>query len=122
MLQNNKLYIMALDQGTTSSRCIIFDRDGNVIAKAQKEFNQYFPKSGWVEQDPNEIWSSQAGVMMEATAQAGLDANNIAAQISVKQRSYGIRKQENQSIMPLYGSAEEQQIWSISSRKRDTSL
>ncbi len=79
MLQNNKLYIMALDQGTTSSRCIIFDRDGNVIAKAQKEFNQYFPKSGWVEQDPNEIWSSQAGVMMEATAQAGLDANNIAA-------------------------------------------
>lgn len=52
-------YVMALDQGTTSSRCIIFDHQGRVIAKAQKEFQQIFPKPGWVEHNPLEIWSSQ---------------------------------------------------------------
>ena len=70
-------YIMALDQGTTSSRCIIFDKKGNIKSQASKEFTQYFPKSGWVEQDPNEIWSSQFGVMMECFALSGLNSSDI---------------------------------------------
>ncbi|HMM05431.1 MAG TPA: glycerol kinase GlpK [Clostridiales bacterium] len=74
-----KKYIMSLDQGTTSSRCIIFDQMGNTVAKAQKEFTQYFPKSGWVEQDAREIWSTQFGVAAEALQQKDLTAENIAA-------------------------------------------
>ena len=61
-------YILALDQGTTSSRAIVFDRGGNIVSVAQKEFTQHFPQSGWVEHDPNEIWSTQAGVAAEAIA------------------------------------------------------
>jgi len=72
-------YILALDQGTTSSRAIIFDRQGQIKATAQKEFEQLFPKSGWVEHDPNEIWSTQAAVAAEATVKAGLNGKNIAA-------------------------------------------
>ena len=64
-------YILALDQGTTSSRAIAFDRDGKIHAVSQKEFTQYFPQPGWVEHDPKEIWSSQAGVMAEAAASSG---------------------------------------------------
>ncbi len=70
-------YIMALDQGTTSSRCIIFDKKGNIVSQAAKEFRQFFPENGWVEQDPNEIWSSQFGVMMECFALSGIDAADI---------------------------------------------
>lgn len=72
-------YIMALDQGTTSSRCIIFDRQGNIKAVTQKEFPQYFPQNGWVEQKPSEIWSSQFAVMMEAKAKLGISGADIAA-------------------------------------------
>ena len=72
-------YIMALDQGTTSSRAIIFNREGRVIATAQKEFTQYFPQPGWVEHDANEIWSTQLGVATEAISQAGLSLEDIAA-------------------------------------------
>ena len=57
---------MALDAGTTSNRCILFDEKGRICSKAQKEFPQYFPKPGWVEQDANEIWSTQLGVAVEA--------------------------------------------------------
>ena len=72
-------YILALDQGTTSSRAIIFDKKGNIVSVAQKEFTQYFPKPGWVEHDPNEIWSTQNGVAAESIAIKGLNAENIAA-------------------------------------------
>jgi len=72
-------YILALDQGTTSSRAIIFDKQGTAICTAQKEFRQIFPKPGWVEHDPNEIWSTQLGVAAEAISKAGLSAENIAA-------------------------------------------
>jgi len=72
-------YILALDQGTTSSRAIVFDKKGNIISIAQKEFTQHFPKPGWVEHDPTEIWSTQAGVAAEAIAKKGLKAENIAA-------------------------------------------
>lgn len=72
-------YMMALDQGTTSSRCILFDRAGTMKSVAQKEFTQYYPKPGWVEHDPMEIWSSQLSVATEAMGKIGIDARNIAA-------------------------------------------
>ena len=72
-------YIMALDQGTTSSRCIIFHKNGEIAMSAQKEFTQIFPRNGWVEHDPNEIWSSQLSVLVEAKAKLGIEAEAIAA-------------------------------------------
>ncbi|MEO6632400.1 MAG: FGGY family carbohydrate kinase, partial [Mucilaginibacter sp.] len=69
----NQDYILALDQGTTSSRAIIFDHDGQIRSVAQKEFTQIFPQPGWVEHDPNEIWSTQAGVAAEATTKMGIN-------------------------------------------------
>ena len=74
-----KDYIMALDQGTTSSRTIIYDRNGNIISVVQREFTQYFPHEGWVEHDPMEIWASQMGTAQEALLKAGLTYKNIAA-------------------------------------------
>ena len=72
-------YILALDQGTTSSRAILFDREQNILGVAQKEFTQLYPREGWVEHDPMEIWSSQYGVMMEVIAQSGVEPADIAA-------------------------------------------
>jgi len=72
-------FILALDQGTSSSRAIIFDHDGNACAVAQKEFTQYFPKPGWVEHDPKEIWSSEAAVIAEAMASIGVESKDLAA-------------------------------------------
>ena len=72
-------YVMALDAGTTSNRCIIFNEKGEMCSVAQKEFTQYFPKPGWVEHDANEIWSSQLGVAVEAMAKLGIGADDIAA-------------------------------------------
>lgn len=72
-------YIMALDAGTTSNRCILFDREGNICSVAQKEFTQYFPKPGWVEHDADEIWSTQLGVAVEAMSKIGAAAEDIAA-------------------------------------------
>ncbi len=72
-------YIMALDQGTTSSRCIIFDKSGEIKTMAQKEFSQIYPRPGWVEHDPMEIWSSQLAVATEAMAQIGLKSEDINA-------------------------------------------
>jgi glycerol kinase len=73
-----KEFILALDQGTTSSRAIIFDHNGLPVATVQKEFTQFYPKPGWVEHDPDEIWSTQAGVALEAISKAGLESVNIA--------------------------------------------
>jgi glycerol kinase len=72
-------YVLALDQGTTSSRALIIDKEGKICSVAQKEFEQIFPKSGWVEHDPSEIWSSQASVAAEALAKINIDATQIAA-------------------------------------------
>jgi len=74
-----KEFILALDQGTTSSRAIVFDHDGLPVSIAQKEFTQYYPTPGWVEHDPEEIWSTQAGVALEAITKAGIESKNIAA-------------------------------------------
>ena len=72
-------YILSFDQGTTSSRAIVFDRNGAIISVAQKEFSQIFPQPGWVEHDANEIWSTQLGVAAEAITKAGLTVKQIAA-------------------------------------------
>ncbi len=72
-------YIMALDQGTTSSRCILFDREGNIAASAQREFRQYYPQPGYVEHDAEEIWTSQLAVAREAMARLGVTYRDIAA-------------------------------------------
>lgn len=74
-----KRYIMALDQGTTSSRCILFDKEGNICSVAQREFQQIFPKPGWVEHDPMDIWSTQIGVAAEAMGKIGANGESIAA-------------------------------------------
>jgi len=84
-------YILALDQGTTSSRAIVFDRSGAVSAIAQKEFTQIFPQPGWVEHDAGEIWATQSGVVTEALARAGITAKNIAA--------IGIANQRETSVL-----------------------
>ncbi|MDD2216192.1 MAG: FGGY family carbohydrate kinase, partial [Eubacteriales bacterium] len=72
-------YIMAMDQGTTSSRCILFDEQGKPASIAQKEFRQIYPKPGWVEHDAMEIWGSQMGVAQEAMHQIGANFHNIKA-------------------------------------------
>ncbi|AFL84287.1 glycerol kinase [Belliella baltica DSM 15883] len=72
-------YILSLDQGTTSSRAIVFDKKGQIISVAQKDFKQHFPKSGWVEHDPQEIWATQSAVMIESLANEGIKASEIAA-------------------------------------------
>lgn len=71
-------YILALDQGTSSSRAIVFDHEGRICATAQKEFPQHFPKPGWVEHDPKDIWSSEASVIAEAITSVGINGLNIA--------------------------------------------
>ena len=86
-----KQYIMALDQGTTSSRCIIFDKQGKMKSVAQKEFTQIYPKPGWVEHDPMEIWSSQISVATEVMAKLGINAEEIA--------SIGITNQRETTIV-----------------------
>jgi len=78
-MSQNKQYIMALDQGTTSSRAIIFDKEGKIVSVAHKDFKQYFPKAGWVEHDPEEIWTSQTSVMIESLVNKKIKADQVAA-------------------------------------------
>ena len=78
-MSQNKPYLMALDQGTTSSRAIIFNKKGKIISVAQKDFKQHFPKPGWVEHDPDEIWTSQSSVMIESLVNKKIKANQVAA-------------------------------------------
>ncbi len=85
-----KRYIAALDQGTTSSRCILFDREQKIVGVAQKEFTQFYPRPGWVEHDPMEIWSSQYGVLMEALAQSGVNIRELAGIGITNQRETAI--------------------------------
>ena len=72
-------YIMALDAGTTSNRCILFNEKGEICSVAQKEFTQYYPQASWVEHDANEIWGTQLGVAIEAMAKIGAKSTDIAA-------------------------------------------
>ncbi|MGN1165436.1 MAG: glycerol kinase GlpK [Lachnospiraceae bacterium] len=83
-------YVMALDAGTTSNRCILFNQNGEICSVAQKEFTQYFPQPGWVEHDANEIWSTQLGVAVEAMSKIGAQADDIAAIGITNQRETAI--------------------------------
>ncbi|MDX1281006.1 glycerol kinase GlpK [Shewanella colwelliana] len=74
-----KKYVIALDQGTTSSRAIVFDHDANIVSVSQREFSQIYPKAGWVEHDPMEIWASQSSTLIEALARAGIHSDEVAA-------------------------------------------
>lgn len=96
-------YILALDQGTTSSRAIVFDHNGNIISVAQKEFTQLFPQPGWVEHDPEEIWSTQLGVAAEAITHAGLTTENIHAIGITNQRETTIVWDRNTG-KPIYNA------------------
>ena len=96
-------YILALDQGTTSSRAIIFDRQGNIKAIAQKEFEQIYPQPGWVEHNPMEIWSSQLAVAAEAIVKAGVGAKDIHAIGITNQRETTV-VWDKETGMPVYNA------------------
>lgn len=96
-------YILSFDAGTTSSRAIVFDKKGNIVAVAQKEFKQIFPKPGWVEHDANEIWSTQIGVAAEAVVKAGITASDIAAIGITNQRETTVVWDRNTS-QPVYNA------------------
>ena len=102
-MTQNTSYILALDQGTTSSRSIIFDRKGQIVSVAQKEFKQYFPKQGWVEHDPEEIWTSQSAVLIESLVNKGIRADQIAALGITNQRETTI-VWERKSGKPVYNA------------------
>ena len=97
----NQKYIMALDAGTTSNRCILFNARGEMCSVAQKEFTQYFPKPGWVEHDANEIWTTQLGVALSAMNQIGASASRTSA----RRPSSGIVTPASRSATLLSGSA-----------------
>ncbi len=96
-------YILALDQGTTSSRALMFDRKGNICSVAQKEFTQIFPKPGWVEHDPNEIWSSQVAVAAEAISKLGVNGKAIAGIGITNQRETSI-VWDRKTGLPVYNA------------------
>lgn len=98
-----KKYVMALDQGTTSSRCIIFDKSGKIKSMAQKEFNQIYPKPGWVEHDPMEIWSSQISVATEAMAKININADEISSIGITNQRETTVVWNKNTG-QPVYNA------------------
>ncbi len=102
-MDNPNNYILALDQGTTSSRAILFDPKGKITAMAQRDFEQHFPKSGWVEHDPNEIWTSQAAVATEAITKANIKAVQIAGIGITNQRETTILW-DRKSGKPIYNA------------------
>ncbi|MEW8967055.1 glycerol kinase GlpK [Exiguobacterium alkaliphilum] len=102
-MEKEKRYILALDQGTTSSRAIIFDHDGKIVTTAQREFKQYFPKPGWVEHNANEIWGSVLAVMAEAFGSADIDPNEIAAIGITNQRETAV-VWEKETGRPVYNA------------------
>ena len=118
-------YIMAIDQGTTSSRAIIFDKHGKHIGSSQKEFTQYFPKEGWVEHDANEIWNSVQSVIAGAFIESGIKPVQVAGIGITNQRETTIiwdkkkGKQENQSIMLLFGNLVNLPILPMVLKKQD---
>ena len=99
----NKKYILAFDQGTTSSRAILFDDNASIISVAQKEFTQIFPQPGWVEHDPNEIWQTQIDVAREVIAKANIQPQEIAAIGITNQRETTIIW-DRESGKPIYNA------------------
>ena len=89
-------FIMALDAGTTSNRCILFNEDGEICSMAQKEFRQMFPNPGWVEHDANEIWSTQLGVAVEAMSKI---LQPLESPTRERRQLYGTKRPESRFIM-----------------------
>ena len=103
-------YLMALDQGTTSSRCILFDLRGKVCSSVHREFTQYFPKDGWVEHDPIQIWETQVSVAYEAMLRVGANYQDIAAIGISNQRETVVvwkREPESRFTTQSYGNVAE---------------
>ena len=98
-----KKYILALDQGTTSSRSILFNFDGNIIATSQKEFTQIFPQPGWVEHNPIEIWETQLSTAKDVLSKANIKANEISAIGITNQRETTVVWDKN-SGKPIYNA------------------
>ena len=96
-------YILALDQGTTSCRALVFDKTGSIVSTAQKEFTQIFPKPGWVEHDAQEIWSTQLGMAAEAVSKKGLNGNNIAA-IGITNQRETVVVWDKHTGIPVYNA------------------
>ena len=96
-------YIMALDQGTTSSRCILFNKSGLPVSTSQKEFKQIYPEAGWVEHDPMEIWATQFGVATEALLKANINAEDIEAIGITNQRETTI-VWDRRTGLPIYNA------------------
>ena len=96
-------YILSIDQGTTSSRAIVFDKEGNIVSIAQKEFKQYFPKPGWVEHNPNEIWLTQVGVAKEAITNKSLNFEDIAA-IGIANQRETVVVWDKRTGKPIYNA------------------
>ncbi len=96
-------YILALDQGTTSSRSMLFDKQGNIISTAQKEFKQIYPQPGWVEHDANEIWSTQFGTMAEAVAKAHINMKQVAGIGITNQRETTV-VWDRKTSQPIYNA------------------
>ncbi len=94
-------YLLALDQGTTSSRCIVFDREGNICSQVNREFKQFYPQDGWVEQDPTEIWASQMGVVVETMLKMSITAADVAA-IGITNQRETVVVWERESGRPIY--------------------
>ena len=94
-------YLLALDQGTTSSRCIVFDRAGNIRSQVNREFRQFYPQDGWVEQDPTEIWASQMGVVVETMLKMGITAADVAA-IGITNQRETVVVWEKKSGKPIH--------------------
>lgn len=99
--KQNRQYILALDQGTTSSRAILFDHRGRIRGRAQKEFCQSYPHPGWVEHDPEEIWSSQHAVAVEAVTDAGLTPKQVAA-IGITNQRETVVVWDRETGKPIY--------------------
>ena len=89
-MTTDKKYIVALDQGTTSSRAVVLDHDANIVAVSQREFTQIYPKAGWVEHDPMDIWASQSSTLVEVLAHADINSDQIAAIGITNQRETAI--------------------------------
>lgn len=100
---SNKKYIIALDQGTTSSRAVLLDKDANIIGIAQREFTQIYPKTGWVEHNPMEIWATQSSTLNEVVAQTGVSSDEIAAIGITNQRETTV-VWEKETGKPVYNA------------------
>ena len=104
----DKKYIVALDQGTTSSRAVVMDHDANIISVSQREFEQIYPKPGWVEHDPMEIWATQSSTLVEVLAKADINSDQIAAIGITNQRETTV-VWERETGKPIYNAI----VWQL---------